>query len=676
MAEKPKSCTSFLLLGTLFFLFLLSSSLVAFAEERVVLNPPPWPAEVLSSRIYSARINHQAVVPDPLTGEIHLLLGYVASSPFQLLDANLSKGTVRVVDGAPGRPGPNAFAIHPNGNYYLASSDPGVLLEYDLRKGVIRQVGKLADKGGQWLEIGDDGAVYIGEHVKGHVERYGPATGAWDDFGIVDDPGPPYYRYAYSLGADDRYVYVGIGQNPWYLAVYDRQTRTSQTFWKDLKPAEVMVMRGQQGGWLAHVGGQGWFELKNGRPVPLQKVPAPVPFVWRGGVCSDPTSAKCNLPVEIDLGRATPMTASSGVATAEISFRNKGEEAWKKLSAPVRVVPQAVKQLQIGPADEVLGFTAFYGPLFTISRKEPEISKVLGTTLRSNYDALYLPDNGRWYIAGYPAALLEYDPKKPWSLLPGRDPADPLMNPHQPVPGFGKYHYYLARGADGMVYVGVHHERNAEGGELGWFDPVSGKKGSLREPFEKFDVRDLKPALAGKKLVYSSVALKDAGGRQPDARLFVFDVASKRIEREIVPLPGVGELDKVVETSPGVVVGVAGSEVYSVDIRDGRVLYRKSLGGHYGTVKSNDRRLQLGPDGHVWLVLVPFGVGSLPQLTRINPVTGVVEMLQGVPGLQNFLLVKNQSGTGYDALLYGTEELRKISDVLTIKEEANGGAGS
>jgi hypothetical protein len=360
------------------------------------------------------------------------------------------------------------------------------------------------------------------------------------------------------------------------------------------------------------------------------------------------------------------LSTSGGEALAEVTWRKLGFAA-QQLSASVRVAAQTVKQLVDGGDGNLLGFTSFYGPLFTSRGAQEASFTVLGTTLRSNYDALYLPERRRWYVAGYPAALLEYDPRAPWTLQPGRNPSEPHVNPRQPAPGMGKYHHYLARGADGLVYVGIHHERHAKGGGLGWLDPTTGRTGQLRTPFEHFDVRDLKPALDGRKLVYSSMSLATPGGHRPDARLFVFDVASKRIEREIVPLPGSGELDKVIETSPGIVVGVAASVVYAVDIRDGRVLYRKDLGSRFGTTSPSDRRLMLGPDGHVWLVVVPQRLGSLPHLARIAPSNGALQLLQEVERLVNFLLVRNPAGTGYDAVLYGAEELRRVVDVLRIE---------
>lgn len=678
---------------------LAGAALLGFAGfcwgATAVLNPPPYAVESLSDHIFSAKIAHQVVAKDPVSGEDHILIGYVTDGPFQLVDINPMRGSVRQVEAMTSFSFLwNSFALHPSGKYYIASYDPGYLYEYDLQTGIGRIIRGMADKGGMCLTVGDDGKLYIGGSIKGYLERYDPATGVWDNFGVLDDPGPPYYRFAYTVGADSRYVYVAVGKIPWYLVVYDTETGSTQTFWKDSALSNLSVVKGKTGGWYANASGLGWFSLSGGQPVPIQTAPAVISDTMRGGVCRDETFAACDLPWEIDLARATPSAASVDPTTAEIAWTRIG--AWSfaprlrfiddpsgtpAIEGPsgtpvpgedtssssvkfnIRLVAKEVKQLVQGPGDKVFGLTDFYGPLFRFPNDSEASFELLGANQRSNYDALYLPERDRWYIVGYPAALLEYDPNAPWTLIAGRDPADTTLNPHQPVTGFGKYHHYLARGSDGLVYVGVHQEREAVGGEIGWFDPVARTKGSLRAPFMLFDVQDLKSALNGQKLVYSSKSLDGV-----DAKIFVFDVASKTIEREIVPLPGVSVLDKVVETSPGVVVGVAGSTVYSVDIRNGQVLYQKAMGGKFGTALAQDRRLVLGPDGYVWLVFVPDGAGS--RIARIDPTNGTLELLQlqGVSNLVNFIFVRNASGTKYDVLLYGGEEIRRLSGVLRNTE--------
>lgn len=647
-----------------FSIIICNSVCAAYQGCNYKLGSAPYKVESMPISINSARILQQTLLTESLRGETHLLLAYAGQGSFQLMDANLSAGTVRVVDGVAGKPGPNAGVLHPNGKYYVASSDPGFLMEYDLHTGETRQIHRLADKGAQWMDMGDDGAIYIGEHVTGRVERFDPTSGTWEDFGIMDDPGPPYYRYAYTLGSDGRYVYIGVGKNPWYLVIYDRQTRTSKTFWKSLKQGEVFVCKGLQGGWFVSVGGIGWFKLERGSPVPQATSPEIVPNHMRGGVCTGENLSLCGSAYEVDLGLAVPVATTEGTAVAEIRYRVAGAPEWRSVKAPVPVLPQTIKQLVAWEGEELLGLTSMYGPLFRLSHARNGGIKLLGSTFRSNYDALYLPDRALWYIAGYPGSTLVYDPKHEWSLLPGSSPSDISLNPHIAGQGIAKHHYYLARGADGLVYAGVHHERESTGGDLGWYDPASGSTGHLREPFVHYDVRDLKAVLGGNALVYSSNALTEADGSRPDAVLFVLDVAAKQVVREIVPLPGVSDLDKVIETSPGVIVGVAGTECYAVDIQSGKVLYHKSLGAQFGTAASPDRRLVLGPDGYVWLVLVPPTKDALPQLARIKPVDGSVEIVQGVPGLVNFVLVPGRGVGEYDALLYGGTDIRRVRALL------------
>lgn len=188
----------------------------------------------------------------PKVNQSHLLLYYVVleswRQPFQVWDINLDSGANRVTEGLLGQPGPYGTLLHSNGLVYIASEDPGFFMVYDPATGESRKIEKLADKGAQYIIEGDDGAVYLGECVKGCVERYNPKDQSWENYGIIDDPGPPYYRYAYTLGADGHYVYIGMGENPWYLVIYDRLNKTHKVYWKDQKLLSLSIEKGQGGG--------------------------------------------------------------------------------------------------------------------------------------------------------------------------------------------------------------------------------------------------------------------------------------------------------------------------------------------------------------------------------------------------------------------------------------------
>jgi outer membrane protein assembly factor BamB len=202
-----------------------------------------------------------------------------------------------------------------------------------------------------------------------------------------------------------------------------------------------------------------------------------------------------------------------------------------------------------------------------------------------------------------------------------------------------------------MVYVGGHHERNSVGGELGWYDPIAGTSGSLRTPFVTigYDVSDLKSALGGTKIVYAS----------KNEKLFVLDVASKQIEREIIPIPGIaGPLGKLTEVAPGIMLGAVSNRIYKVDIRNGSVLYTNTLPGlAYGSpyMGAYYQRLVLGPDGYVWMLIDN-------SIYRINPDDGSMTNLVDTASLntaQKSLLFKDG-----ELYVYGEANLYRIRGVL------------
>ncbi|MDW8129034.1 MAG: hypothetical protein RMI94_00675 [Bryobacterales bacterium] len=576
---------------------------------------------------------------------MHLLLMYTGTERFQGMDVNLDTGGSRLVDLAPGGPGPNGAILHSNGKLYIGS---GHLTEYDPDTGEVRLVARLAEST-QYAIEGDDGAVYLGECVRGYVERYDPATGVFENFGIMDDPGPPYYRYAYTLGADRRYVYVAMGQMPWYLVVYDRQTRRQRVYWKDAGASYVGVSRGTGGAWFAQGPGGAWHRLTDGEPVPLARGERPQLDPYPRGLVADITGAvaRKEFGYDVDLSEVTPDTATGGLAI--VRWRRPGEAEWRTAWARPRMSAEVVHRLYRFSESELLAIPFGYGPLVLYDTVTGRV-RGLGRTQRSLYAAL--PVEGEWFLAGYPAATLRWDPSKPWTLTYSTpNPSDPRVNPYM-LPGFHKYHYYLARGADGFVYVGVHHERDSVGGQLGWYDPLTGARGSLREPFEKFDVRDLIAADGGRKLVYSAIALEP----ELEGRLFVYDVASRRIEREIVPVAGLSATDKLVEVEPGVVLGILGTRFFRCDVRTGEVHWVQDLGGQaFDDMRSYNRRPILGPDGWVWLY-----VGR--TICRIEPRTGVIERILDAPPARNLLFMDG------DLYLYGTTSLARIRGLLRLPE--------
>ena len=616
-------------------------------SPRYVLGGGPFKLEPLGSPISANTQEKQIMFRSGPANDLHLLLCYdIAESwkyPFQILDVNLSSGSARLTDGTFGRPGPSAASFF-HDRIYLASSDPGHLLEYDPQTGKTRHVAALNQKGAQRTQVGDDGFIYIGECCLGGVERYNPTNGVFENLGRMDDEGPS-YQYAYTLGADRRYVYVGLGQLPWYLAVYDTQSKSKTNFWKDQGDLGGTVLRAETGGWYydrytsakKHI----WYTLTKGAPVEIASSSVPPAYAWyqHDGVVSEAENFPSKFGIEVDLADAYPDNAKN---RATIRWRKVGITNWQAAEVSgFRLQPVNIKRLYPWEGTKLIGFADFYGPVFSYDLSTSN-AVILGRPQFSLYDGLFT--KGKIYMSGYPASTLQYDPSKPWTLSGStRMKSATPTNPHQLPVGFGKYHYYSAFGADGFVYVAAHHERDSIGGELGWYDPLTGAKGSLREPFLKDDVRDLKPALGGTKLVYASNRTK----------LFVFDVASKQVERTITPIPTIESLDKVTEVAPGIIFGAVSNRIFKVDIRTGSLLYTNTLPGlAFGgsALPAYDRRLVLGPDSRVWMFIDN-------SLYRIEPTDGsLTKILDASAG--NLLF------HGGDIYFYRGPDLFRIKQVL------------
>jgi hypothetical protein len=632
----------------LIFLWIQLLSYAAVAQESPGKSNPSK-VENLGVLIQSATLEHRLTFYLPRDRQTHSLLYYVNLDyhkvPFQIFDVNLDSREARTITAVPGRPGPVATLLHSNGLIYIGSGNPGYFMAYDPETGQSREIKKLADRpGAQYIIEGDDGAVYIGECIKGYVERYDPKTHAWENYGIIDDPGPPYYRYAYTLGADGRYVYIAIGQNPWYLVVYDRVQKKQTVFWKDLKPRNVTVARGEGGGWFAScVSAQGqkaWYRLRGDQPPELLRVapktaPAQVPR-------NHPPGPK----YELDLALANP----DAQGRVKVRWRKQGTGAWQEASAQMRVSPMDVKRLYADRDNTLLGFTSFYGPVFTYEPGKRKV-EILGRPRRSLYDALF--HEGEWFFVGYPAATLRYDPKRSWNLSAStKDLYGPLVNPHLikvDPKGSAKYHYYLAKGADGYIYFGGHHERSGVGGALGWYHPKTRVSAGLREPFLRYDVSDLIAMDGGHKVIFSSHGVD----KDIDGRIFIFDVLQKKLVGDFVPLPGGRDAGKLMDVGTGAVIGVVAgtpkSFIYRADLKQKKILWKKEVAGRaFGAVRGFDRRLVKGPDGNIWLYVDN-------SICRLNPKTSELEKVLEAPPAGNLIFWER------DLYIYGHPELRKIT---------------
>lgn len=297
----------------------------------------------------------------------------------------------------------------------------------------------------------------------------------------------------------------------------------------------------------------------------------------------------------------------------------------------------------------------------------------------SIYD--YEPVGAKLFFAGYPnARLAVLDPARPLSFGPRTETAyntTPDRNPREVLCVFNmkdsageplkmKRIWSIARGGDGMLYLGCSATRQARGGALVAFDPDGEKPvWSLREPFRYLGIASLCPIDSGKQLGIVTWVSPDytATGKEPGAgRLFIYDVATSNIVHEAVPLPRCKVL-RAIRQAPGtrmlVGIGLRGvnpteeaddafhgnGELFFFDLDAMKTVKRQPF--DFDLSRREGRPLAPAPDGSLWL----SGGGGI---LRVDAVRLAVEPVArcGVSG--NMVFVGNTLYMVGDATLrYG-----------------------
>lgn len=646
------------------------SALVQIAvtnAARYTLGPGPFTVENLGYVLSANTQDRQAFFQ--LSNDTHLLLYYDAdygTSPFQIIDVNLSQGTARLTNGVLGRLGVRGTVLYPNGKIYIGSSEAGGIgyfMEYDPTTGATRQIAQITGSDTQFIEIGDDGWIYNGEYPSVYVDRYNPNTDIYERLGSMSTNS----SYAYTLGADSRYLYVGVGESPWTLVIYDTQTTSKTEYWATNGDSLGTVRHGTNGYWYYqryipvpyHAV---WYQLTNGLPVELTNTPSGLFPEQRRGNVVDGVNYGYLMGYNVNLDYALP-NSSSNYAT--IRYRTVGATNWQSVGVTnFHLFPSSISRLYPWDSTRLMGFSGFYGQVILYDINSHQTT-ALGYPQYNLYNGIF--GHGVAYFSGYDAATLRYDPSLPWTRTGSTaNKFDTNINPFQISLALRTHNYFSTFGSDGFVYIGSHIDRNGTGGTLGWWDPVTGTNGTLMPWFTNDDVVDLQPALGGTKLVYVSI----------NTNLFIFDVATKSIDRIINPVgtnqtAAVGSglvsgLDKVVEIAPGIMFGVGWSNIFKVNITDGSILYSNTLPGNafQQSISLPNRRLVLGPDGYIWMFRWYRDAQNFNKssLYRISPEDGSYSVI--VTNTYYTYGENNLMFNGGDMYWYGRTNLWRIHGLL------------
>jgi outer membrane protein assembly factor BamB len=672
--------------------------------KQALENAPLLKTESLGEPARGVNVWERWLVPNPDGKSWDLLQVYFKEyyGPTWLYAVDLGSGHVkkqRLADGHQFYLSGRALGF--DGKYYIATPSRRTwsmhLFVYDPATNTLEERGEIVHGlGGEVrpLAVGPDGRIY-GTGTRGHqvgLYIYDPKLGkVVKDFGAVGPKHPNGAWSRYVMGVDDTHAYIASGMIPaWYLVAVNLQTGEEKVLPES--PTERVMdiierfpsayVRVPQDGaaskeyWLYH--GEAIPKVNDQPPWPKQNSPwdkaAPKPEVYFDQI--DPDE---NGHAMVWYRSREKLQSKSAIGNPQSAI----DQGWKSIRLEgVNTYPHRINPLSVLPDGRLYGTGEDYVGTFLFDPATDQTVYCGPRVGLAPYTTIVC--EGKLYLSGYSGGhLFVYDPTRSWTLGKGGPPGSPAPNQADArsnprylgdfdrTTRVGLMHS-SALGADGKVYFGGFGLRHYTGGGFGWFDPKTGKLDGFWRPLSGYAVHWIAPAQDGQLIVISTTRAADElnNNRTPEeAKLFVYDVSTQKIVREIVPVSKARTTGLITEVMPGRLLGltVAGPEdgkpgsglLYGVDVTTGEVRFRKPLPWSVSTdnhwphwVDPSYEYLSLvrGPDGFIWTYLKNVLVRIDPKDARVH-VVGKIEPA----GHPTFLC--------HDMYLSGPEQLRRLRNI-------------
>lgn len=456
------------------------------------------------------------------------------------------------------------LTLMPDGCVYtfptMADVDPpkAFVARYNPRKCAMEIFGPGSpDSWNYCFHWGADEAIYIGGWKAHHAMRFDPVTGDFTDYG---PQGPDVTGGIYHIAADDQYLYSTLGGMPYLLNSFHFETGEQEVIktW-DLPQRAVLVRRAQGIYVIVDVQPESLlythptdeivqvYHLENKELTPVNELPPEDDFL---------ATYQTRVPKPRIL-KTSPVCRGDGTAT--LWYQRPGEEwnsvTWQAGDSPSYMFRLGTYQNKIIGASE---------DPYNLFSYDPETGKklLIGGTLLHTY--AFQEFGEKVYFVGYAGGpVYEWDPRRPWT----QQPPNPLMEPpaqdsaeanprRVTVYELQRRSYAIVLAADNRLYIpcGAYIE-SIPGGLLGWYDPVSGEAGGIREEFEHAKGMDAETALGGRYVVVATVPWPEPTPEFKEADLVIYDTESKEVTGRVVPKPGCMDFSTLIEWKPGMILG-------------------------------------------------------------------------------------------------------------------------
>ncbi|MET9018482.1 hypothetical protein ABZV93_00715 [Actinopolymorpha sp. NPDC004070] len=439
---------------------------------------------------------------------------------------------------------------------YVGTYAPGDLYRVDTAGASVTKVADVRPDDFIWaLDSSPDGKVYGGTYSRGRVFEYDPATGAKRDYG----PAVPGEQYVRSIAVDDTTIYAGVGAHAHLMAI-DRATGAR----RDILPPEfadrtfVATLALADGVLAAGLSATGTMLLiDTADPARYEVVQAPndsyITAITIDAANNDvyfgtrpsgtlykydrDTGTLTSLLVPYDgayFGRIIlDGRTLRGVLTSNVVSYDLDTGKYDGVD---------ITQAGMPPAPELAMAIATDGPRVYVSGKAgiQVHDLATGTSKRvflPGEAKAMTPVRGQLWLSVYTLAYLFRmspggEPVRVTTL--GNDQTRPLDAAYSP--------------SDGLLAIGTQPEYGRYGGALGLYDPGGGQLAVYRDVVPDQSVRSV--AIKGGTVFLGSSIRNGLGTtpRAPEAKLAVFDLATRSVTYETVPVPGAREIVDLVAT--------------------------------------------------------------------------------------------------------------------------------
>jgi len=572
------------------------------------------------------------------------------------------------------------------------------------------------------MRPGPDGKLYCAGGNPGKAVtavQIDPQTEKAVSYGSVGPSHAPGDCWAYSLAADERYLYIASGKVPWYLVALDRQTGKWETLATTEKvggnisvgrgakqqcpEAKVTRQLGDTSGkrleyWLVDGKAIPKKDANEAPPKTLAPAPTAFPFPPRPEIstiaATPDVDGNATLWVRSASGEAKAKDAGEKPGAAPVKTAGAGTEdaedeaapevaddaamaaqGWKPFRYKVALYPMGIYRLTELPDGRLIGAAGSYEGNFIYDPKTGK-SEHMGKIHLSQYATIV--HEGKVWMSGYPSApVYVYDPARAWTAGK-RIAGNKLMedqaegsNPRRLVylKESGAHKMYAAAAANGKIWFGGRWYRNGAAGAIGWYNPQDGTSGGFWEPFSNYQVNFMTAANDGKLLVVSAHRIEDPLLNKPkpeQGALFFLDPATGKLAGD--------KLEVVAKAKgPGPILGVGGARLigwtqnpddenasilYGVDVNERKVLFRKNLPWALPvSIGSNQQERWDFRLGPDGKIWTFMGKGA--TLVRIDPKDASIEFLGRLKSGGRLAFA------GRDLYIGGGESLRRVKSVVT-----------